>query len=112
MTSSVMISSYNYETIALLRRSIENWSAESVREGGKPIEFYSVEVAFAKLRDEEERNYFSSIPTSFNLSDEDVNALIEVARRLLYDSEDFQRLVNDLGGFIPPATPVLHSNSR
>jgi NTE family protein len=96
-----MISSYNYETIDLLRRSIEDWSAESVQKGGQPIEFHAIEVSFSALRDEEERKYFSSIPTSFNLPDETVNALIEVAGRVLYNSEDFQKLVNDLGGCVP-----------
>jgi len=101
MTSSVMISSYNYETIDLLRRSIEDWSAESAREGGQPIEFYAIEVAFNTLRDEEEREYYSSIPTSFNLPDESVDALIKIAGRILYDSKEFQRLVTDLGYEVP-----------
>ncbi len=101
MTSSVMISSYNYETIDLLRRSIGDWSAESARQGGQPIEFYAIEVAFNTMRDEEEREYFSSIPTSFNLPDQSVDALIQAAARILYASEEFQRLVSDLGGSIP-----------
>jgi len=102
MFSSVMISSYNYETIDLLRRSMKQWTTESAREGKQPIECYAIEVAFSALPDEDERKYFSGIPTSFNLPDESVDALIEVAGRMLYDSEEFQRLVNDLGGFIPP----------
>jgi len=102
ITSSVMISSYNYETIDLLRENIAKWSAESAsEEGGHPIDFYAIEVAFNTLRDEAERKYFSSIPTSFSLPDETVDILIDVAGRLLYDSEEFQKLVSDLGGAIP-----------
>jgi NTE family protein len=103
MTSSVMITSYNYETTDLLRRSMEDWSAEAVREGGQPIDFYLMRVAFTELREEEERDYFSGIPTSFSLSDEYVEALIDVAGNILLDSDEFQRLVTDLGGEIPPA---------
>ncbi|MBI4831268.1 MAG: hypothetical protein HY801_06875 [Candidatus Lindowbacteria bacterium] len=101
MTSSVMISSYNYETIDLLRRSMEDWATETAQEGGQPIEFYAIEVAFNTLRDEKERKYFSGVPTSFNLPDQSVDKLIEVAGRILYDSESFQKLVHDLGGEIP-----------
>jgi NTE family protein len=101
MTSSVMISSYNYETIDLLRRSMKDWEAETAQGNGQPIECYAIEIAFATLHDETERKYFSSIPTSFNLPDESVDALIEVAGRILYNSNEFQRLVNDLGGKIP-----------
>ncbi|GAB4343822.1 MAG: patatin-like phospholipase family protein [Candidatus Abyssubacteria bacterium] len=101
MTSSVMISSYNFETIDLLRRSINDWSTEVAREGGQPIDFYLIRIAFNTLKDEKEREYFSSIPTSFNLSDESVDALINVSRQILYNSSEFQRLVSDLGGTIP-----------
>lgn len=105
MTSSVMITSYNFETTDLLRRSMEDWSAEVEREAGHPIDFYLIRVAFNILMEEEERDYFSSIPTSFNLPDESVDALIEVAGRILYNSSEFQRLVSDLGGTISTLGP-------
>ncbi len=102
VTSNTMISSYNFETIELLHRYITQWSAESAAQVvGHPIEFYAIDIAFAALPDEEERDYFSSIPTSFNLSDEQVDRLIKVAAKLLYSSEEFQKLVTDLGGTIP-----------
>jgi NTE family protein len=102
-TSSIMISSYNYETIALLRQYVEEWSAENrdLEKGESPIDFYAIEVGFNALQDEQERMYFSSIPTSLALPRQSVDDLREVARRILFKSKEFQKLVHDLGGTIP-----------
>ncbi len=103
-TSGIMISSYNYETIALLRSYVEKWSAENrdLEKGERPIDFYAIEVGFNALHDEQERMYYSGIPTSFALPRQSVDDLREVARRILYESKEFQKLVHDLGGTIPP----------
>jgi NTE family protein len=97
---SAMINSYNFESMELLRRMVRNWSVhrqETVR-NHEPIDFYAVEVAFTALLDQKERETFLNFPTSFDLSEEQIDRLREVAARLLYQSEDFHRLVQDLGG--------------
>jgi hypothetical protein len=55
-----------------------------------------VEVKFDALRDETERLYFKRLPTSFKLSDEEVDKLRDVAHRILDESEEFRRLLRDL----------------
>jgi NTE family protein len=106
--SSIAITRYNYETIMLLQESFGRWTKE-VQEGrcaGGPvstepggcgdIKFYLVEVKFDALKDKSERSYFKQLPTSFKLSDEEVDQLREVAGRLLNDSPEYQRLLKDL----------------
>lgn len=106
--SSISITKYNTETVALIRESFPKW-AEQIRNGRCPpgqiskepggcgdIEFYFVEVRFDALPDEAERSYFKHLPTSFSLKPEDVDKLREVARRILAGSKEFQRLLNDL----------------
>ena len=106
--SSIAVTRYNYETIMLLRESFHRWTRE-VRQGrcaGGPvstepgacgdIEFYLVEVKFDSLKDEDERVYFKRLPTSFKLSEKEVDELREVASRLLNDSPEYQRLLRDL----------------
>ena len=60
------------------------------------IKFYLIEVKFDALPDEAERAYFIDLPTSFKLSDEEVDKLRDAAHRILTQSEDFQRLLRDL----------------
>ena len=99
-SSSVQISGYNFETIELLHRYAEEWS-QDLRKRGSPVDFYIIQVGFDTLPDVKERRYFQNIPTTLSLPDDTVDRLREVAGRILYTSEPFQKLVHDLGGRIP-----------
>jgi NTE family protein len=106
--SSISIARYNIETIALLRESFSRW-ADEIRRGRCPegnisrepgscgdIEFYLIEVKFDALKSEAERSYFKQLPTSFSLEAEQVDRLRDAAKRILYESREFQRLLTDL----------------
>lgn len=60
-----------------------------------------MEVTFHALPSLSERAGFLNLPTSFNLPDDDVDRLRDVAKRILYSQPDFPRLVRDLGGTLP-----------
>jgi NTE family protein len=57
---------------------------------------YVAEVAFDRLRDPEEREYFNSVEASFKLDDEKIDRLIEVGSRLLRQTPEFLKLLADL----------------
>lgn len=106
--SSIAITRYNFETVWLLRESFERWTQEVQEarcgggtvstdpEGCGDIRFYLVEVKFDALSDKERRSYFKRLPTSFKLSDAQVDELRNVARELLDQSPEFQGLLEDL----------------
>ncbi|MGZ3495672.1 MAG: patatin-like phospholipase family protein [Thermodesulfobacteriota bacterium] len=106
--SSVGIERYNQETIALLKESVKSWADEVRTQRCKgemvsttpgscgDIQFYVVEVKFDALKDETERMYFKRLPTAFKLAPEQVDKLRDVAHRLLVNSEEFQRFLEDL----------------
>ena len=106
--SSIGIERYNMETVALLSESFPRW-AEEIRKGrcgSEPvstepgacgdIEFYLVQVRFAALNDDAERDYLKHLPTSFVLKPEEVDKLRAAARLILTESKEFQRLLRDL----------------
>lgn len=106
--SSIAIERYNEENIALVKENAKSW-AEEIRDQrckGRDtssatgscgdIEFYVVEVKFDALEDETERIYFKRLPTSFSLKSEQVDQLREAAHRILVQSEEFQRFLQDL----------------
>ena len=106
--SSIAITRYNQETVALLAESFNRW-AEEIRKGRcgsgpistEPgacgdIEFYLVQVKFDALDSEAESSYLKKLPTSFALKPEQVDQLRDAARRILIKSKEFQKLVQDL----------------
>ena len=60
------------------------------------VDTYLIEVNFDAMEDESERKHLKSLPTSFYLEPEDVDRLIEAAKKILTQSEEFQSLVEDL----------------
>ncbi|MGE5238161.1 MAG: patatin-like phospholipase family protein [Chloroflexota bacterium] len=106
--STIAIERYNAETVALLKESLKQWT-EQVRTGRCPegrvsmepgscgdIRFYVIEVKFDALKNEDESLYLKRLPTSFNLSSEQVDRLREAAHRILSESKEFRGLVEDL----------------
>jgi NTE family protein len=103
LTSNVMLQSYNFETMDLLRRELKQLEQESMGLGDnrKPIQTYLIEVGFDALPDRAEQMEFADIPTALQLPEDTVDRLRKVAGRILYSSEQFKKLVTDLGGKIP-----------
>lgn len=93
--SGSQIRRYNFETLLLARESVNAWVAEA-RADGIDVEGHVIEVSFDNVRDPEERERLKNLPTSFALSDEQVDALRVAARKLLAQSPAFQRLLAEL----------------
>ncbi len=107
LTSDIMVNSYNFETMDLLRRNLKQFEQESAGSGDtrKSIKTYLVEVGFDALPDKAEQMEYADIPTALQLPEDTVDRLREVAGRILYGSDQFQKLVRDLGGKIPVSEP-------
>jgi NTE family protein len=96
------------DTLFLLGESLRPWTEDVQRQrcGNGPvstepgacgdIRFYLIEVKFDALKDETERDYLGKLPTSFSLPSEAVDNLRDAARRILAESEEFQRLLREL----------------
>ncbi|HSA61400.1 MAG TPA: patatin-like phospholipase family protein [Nitrospiraceae bacterium] len=111
---TAMINNYTFESTALLRQMVREWSAhrQATQPGGKPLDYYVVEVTFKGLPDANERQGFLDLPTSFDLPDTDVDRLREVGKRILYSRPEFQKLVRDLGGNIPGSLATVSDSPR
>ena len=90
--TSVQIGRYNFETLELLRQSLDTW-AEEVKTQDQKINTHLIEVSFDAIADPTERSFFNNIPTSFKLDEQTVDRLTEAGRRLLRDSPEFQALL-------------------
>jgi NTE family protein len=121
--SGVPIDHYSYEAIELLKDISARWQAmRQIRNlagcstnKDSPVcaavrvpnaEVYAIDVSFAALPDQAERDYLNLQPTSFVLPPEAVDRLRAAAGTIILASPEFQRLMKDIGARIvaePPA---------
>ena len=94
--TDIQLHLYNTETNALLKQQLMQ-GAEAMSTAGYSVTPYFIEVDVAATGDPEEMGYFNKIPTSFSLEKEQVDMLINTARRLLRKNPEYQKLLQELG---------------
>ena len=118
--TGVPIDRYSYESVELLKDLISRWQtlrslkAAAASAGvGDPalsratsvpdMELYAIDVSFEANPDPAERDYLNDLPTSFMLSDEQVDRLRAAAGIAVRSSPEYQRLLHDLQSALPAA---------
>jgi len=86
---------YNLETLVALEGALASLRLD-LAEDGHDLQTFMVDVSFDELDDPSRRTYFKRLPTSFALTDSEVDDLREAGRRLLRESPAFQALVEAL----------------
>jgi len=93
--TDIQLHRYNTATLSLMDNSLKRW-AQALSTPAKPVTPHFIQVAFADLPQPEQLAYFNRIPTSFDLTDGQVDRLIAAGRELLRNNPDFQRLLTEL----------------
>ena len=88
---------YNTATLELMNTSVQRW-AKDLATPGAPVSPYFIQLGFRDISQPEQRAFFNQVPTSFSLTDEQVEKLIAAGRQILRDNPDYQRFIADLGG--------------
>jgi NTE family protein len=114
-TATISMDNYSFETVEAFRELLEERARtqRSINDcqklldahaadgykitplaGGK-MKLYMIDLAFDNLSSQEEKTYFKSLPTSFSLTEDQVNKLIEVGGRLLIDHPEFKKFMDE-----------------
>jgi len=93
--SDAQLRRYDVEVRQLMKQAIGE-RIKALSTPHKPISAYPVRLMLADAAPEE-REFFDNIPTSFKLSDEQVDRLIALGGELLEENPDFQRFLFDVG---------------
>jgi NTE family protein len=88
----IQMRNYTADTIHIVRQAYRHWQ-ETHAGIEVPKGFELVEVTFSNVQDDEERAYLNKLPTSLELSEEQVDKLIAAGRHLLRESPDFQEFL-------------------
>ncbi len=120
--TDVQLHRYNAATVDSVKNNFNTWAAQ-MSTPEHPVTFYFIEVNFEEVPQLELKLLLNQIPTSFSLSNEEVDTLLSSARSLLRADPEFQRLLTDLAGPkygnhperrrpLPQAGPVLKEESK
>ena len=97
--SDIQLHRYNRTTQELMQTKIKQW-AKAVSTPEHPVKSYFINVSLKDVQKPELRVLLNKIPTSFGLSEETVDHLVDSGINLLYKNPEYQRLVSDLQGTI------------
>jgi NTE family protein len=86
---------YNAATVEQLDDSMQRWARE-LSTPEQTVTPYFIPLSFRDLQEPDRRLLFNRMPTSFRLSDEQVDELIRAGREILRSNPEFQRLLADL----------------
>jgi len=95
--TDIQIHKYSVTTQELLQNSIKSWTKQlsTPRHTIKP---YYIETNFTGIQNIAQLASLNTIPTSFSLTNDQVDTLIASGRQLLRNNPEFQRLIYDLNG--------------
>ena len=93
--TDVQLHRYNAATVDEVRDSLETWS-EHISTPEHEVKSYFIEVSFKEVPQPQLKLFLNKIPTSFSLTQEQVETLIKSARELLRDDPEFQQLLTEL----------------
>ena len=93
--SNVQLLRYSADTQVLVEASLKRWAREwSTPE--QPVEPYFIKLQFTGVDDPQVLERLNLMPTSFSLSDEQVDTLIATGAQLLRDNPEFRRMMADV----------------
>ena len=93
--SGVQLHRYNAATFELVKNQFGLW-AEELSTPDHKVDVHFIQVTFEGINQPELKLSLNKIPTSFTLTDEQVDTLIKTSRSLLRENRDFQNLLTEL----------------
>jgi NTE family protein len=83
----------NSESITLAKHGFVQWQQYTNKRrapAAPKVKVYFSTLTFEQVRGDKKRDYFNAIPTTFNLSDQHIESVRQLAGELLDDSPEFQ----------------------
>jgi len=106
--SGVQMSLYNQETKLLLTKKLKDFETEMLKRGHE-VSTHIAEVSFESIQAKTLKSYFNNLPTSLELSNSEVNMLIDAGRTLLRKQPGYQQFLERDGG---TRVTAVHPASR
>ena len=94
--TDIQLHAYNTETNTLFKEKVTQW-ASTISTKEQPVTPYFINIDVTDIQKKEDRIFFHQIPTSFSLEKKQADKLIELAKGMLRQEPEYQKLLNELG---------------
>jgi len=93
--TDIQIHRYNRATNELFKDSMRKWSEQLSTENNQ-VKPHFIQLNFTQLESDHHRQTFNQIPTSLELTEDQIDLLISAGQRLLRENPNFQNLMQKL----------------
>ncbi len=93
--TDIQLHRYNTATLSDMQNATKKWVAE-LSDETKTVDAHFVRVSFDDVADEEVSKELNRIPTTFSLTNEQVDLLVETGKKLLRNNPVFTKAVQDM----------------
>lgn len=107
--TDIQLHRYNLESNSLLKKELKEWT-KTVSGPDGSIKPYFIELSVEDVKNSQAHLFFNKIPTSFSLEKEQVDTIIDTAKRLLRQDPEYQKLLHNLGGSVSTGNNLPSSN--
>jgi len=94
--TDIQITRYNQDSIALIKRSLSQWTQEIKEKTGESITPHYIEVSFTQEKNKQRKLRLNKISTSLQLPKGEIDTLKIAGRELLRESTAFKNLLHQL----------------
>jgi NTE family protein len=98
--TDVQLHRYNAATVDMVKQKLTHW-AESQSTPDSKVTPYFIDIGFEEVPQPQLKYFLNKIPTSFSLTNEQVDSLIKTARDLLRNDPTFQEFLATVSGKQP-----------
>jgi NTE family protein len=97
--TDIQLHLFNSESNSLLKEELMEL-AKNLSRSDSLIQPYFIELSVDDVKDPDEELYLNKIPTNFYLEKEQADKLIDTAKSLLRQNEDYQKLLTNIGASV------------
>jgi NTE family protein len=94
--TDIQLHLYNTETDTLLKNQLIQW-AQAASTEEHTIKPFFINLDVTSIENQDDRRFFNGVPTTFALKKQQTDRLIKLARNMLRDNSEYQKLLIDLG---------------
>lgn len=93
--TDIQLHLYNTETSSLFKKQVTQW-AGTFSTKKHPVTPYFIHLDVTDIQKKEDRVFFHQVPTSFSIEKYQADKLIELAKGMLRQKPEYQKLLNEL----------------